>query len=227
MTPLRAAFALVPAVLSCAAIAMTLTTASAQLAEAAQARPPVLLIHGIMDNSRRMEPLARYLRAHGRTVHTMSLTPSWGQVGLDELAGQVADFAGKTFAPHERFDLVGFSMGGLVCRYYLQRLGGLERVHRFVTISTPHQGTVMAWLIANPGCRQMRPRSAFLRDLDRDAATLERVRFTSLWTPLDLTIVPAQSSVVAGAQSRRLWCIAHPLMVYQPSCQEAVRVALE
>ena len=210
-----------------AALAMTLLTTAPEATATATAQPPVLLIHGIKDDARKMEPLARYLRSHGRTVHTMNLKPSWGQVGLEELAGQLEEFVRQTFPAHERFDLVGFSMGGLVSRYYLQRLGGMERVHRFVTISTPHRGTVMAFLIPNEGCRQMRPGSAFLRDLDRDADTLQRVGFTSLWTPLDLTIVPADSSVVAGAANRRLWCIAHPLMVYQPSCHEAVRVALE
>ncbi len=37
-------------------------------------------------------------------------------------------------------------MGGVVSRYYLQRLGGLARVRRFVTISSPHHGTVTAYL---------------------------------------------------------------------------------
>jgi triacylglycerol lipase len=196
-------------------------------AAAAAPRPPVLLIHGMKEDARKMEPLARYLRAHGREVYTTSLRPSLGQVGLDELAGQLDTYVRETFAPGERFDLVGFSMGGLVSRYYVQRLGGLERVHRFVTISSPHQGSVLAWLIPNPGARQMRPGSAFLRDLDRDADQLQRVGFTSLWTPLDLIIVPAHNSIVPGADSRRLWCLGHPLMVFQPSCKEAVRQALE
>lgn len=190
-------------------------------------QPPVLLIHGMRENARKMEPLARYLRAHGRTVYTTSLSPSLGQVGLDELAGQLDTYVRNTFAPDERIDLVGFSMGGLVSRYYVQRLGGIDRVHRFVTISSPHQGSVLAWLIPNTGGRQMRPGSEFLRDLERDADQLQRVGFTSFWTPLDLVIVPARNSVVPGADCRQLHCLAHPLMVRQPSCKEAVRLALE
>jgi triacylglycerol lipase len=196
-------------------------------ASAAAPRPPVLLIHGMKEDARKMEPLARYLRAHGREVYTTSLRPSLGQIGLDELAGQLDSYVRETFAPGERFDLVGFSMGGLVSRYYVQRLGGLERVHRFVTISSPHQGSALAWLVPNPGGRQMRPGSPFLRDLERDADQLRRVGFTSLWTPLDLIIVPARNSIVPGADCRQIWCLAHPLMVFQPSCKEAVRVALE
>jgi triacylglycerol lipase len=196
-------------------------------AEGAAPRPPVLLIHGMKDDARKMEPLARYLRAHGREVYTTSLRPSLGQVGLDELAGQLDAYVRETFPAGERFDLVGYSMGGLVSRYYVQRLGGLERVHRFVTVSTPHQGSVLAWLVPNPGGRQMRPGSAFLRDLERDADQLQRVGLTCLWTPMDLIVVPARNSLLPGAESRPLHCLAHPLMVTLPSCKEAVRQALE
>lgn len=187
---------------------------------------PVLLIHGIMDTGRKMERLARHLRTEGREAHTLSLTPSWGQLGLDALAQQLADHVEATFGPDRRFDLVGFSMGGLVCRYYLQRLGGLARVRRFVTISAPHQGSLLAWLLPNAGCRQMRPGSAFLRDLAQDVDRLAEVGHVSFWTPFDLTIVPATSSVIGVGSMRRLWVLAHPLMVWHGHCLRAVEAAL-
>jgi triacylglycerol lipase len=188
---------------------------------------PVLLIHGIKDDARKMEPMARHLRAQGREVHTVSLRPSWGQKGLDELAQQLAAEADRVFPAKQQFDLIAFSMGGLVSRYYLQRLGGLNRVRRFVTISTPHRGTVLAHLIPNAGCRQMRPGSTFLRDLESDAGELKRVGFTSFWTPLDLIILPARSSTVPEARNVKLWIVAHPMMVWQPSALRAVAAALD
>ena len=189
-------------------------------------RNPVLLIHGIKDDARKMEPLARYLRAQGWDAKTMSLRPSWGQKGLDVLAGQVAEFIGENYAPGEKIDLVAFSMGGLVTRYYLQRLGGLERVQRYVTISAPHGGTLLAYLIPNAGCRQMRFGSAFLRDLASDADRLAQLEFTSIWTPLDAIIVPPRSSVMPQARNERLVIALHPLMVWQAGCLRAVRDAL-
>jgi triacylglycerol lipase len=187
---------------------------------------PVLLVHGLKDSSRKMRRLARHLRESGREAHLLDLIPSWGQVGLEVLAAQIAEFVEKTFAPEQRFDFVGFSMGGLVGRYYLQRLGGLQRVDRFVTIAAPHQGSLLAWLIPNAGCRQMRPGSEFLRDLESDVHRLREVRFTSLWTPFDLIILPQKSSVMAMATNRLIWCLAHPLMVFQPSALRAVAAAL-
>jgi triacylglycerol lipase len=189
-------------------------------------RNPVLLIHGLKDDARKMDRLARHLRTGGWEAHTLSLVPSWGQLGLDALAQQIADFVAQTFPDGRVFDLVGFSMGGLVCRYYLQRLGGLARVRRFVTISAPHRGSLLAWLIPNAGCRQMRPGSAFLRDLQRDVERLGEIQFTSLWTQFDLIIVPAVSSILPVGESRRFWCVAHPLMVWESRCLRAVAQAL-
>ena len=101
------------------------------------ARPPVVLIHGIYSTGRDMERLARHLRSQGREVHVPTLTPNGGQAPIENLAGQLAEYVARDL-PGRRFDLVGFSMGGLISRYYVQRLGGLDRVHRFVTLATPH-----------------------------------------------------------------------------------------
>jgi len=173
-----------------------------------------------------MEPMAVWLRMRGWMAHTLSLRPNDGSVGLEVLAGQLQGWMEERLSPGAKVHLVGFSMGGLVSRYYLQRLEGAERVERFVTISAPHQGTWMAYLHRGAGAMQMRPSSAFLRDLNEDALWLERVRVTSLWTPLDLMILPARSSRLVGAHEGRNWVLAHPLMVLQRRVLQAVERAL-
>jgi triacylglycerol lipase len=99
-------------------------------------------------------------------------------------------------------------------------------VQRYVSISAPNNGSVLAWLIPNPGCRQMRPGSAFLRDLDSDAARLSKLEFTSLWTPYDLIILPARSSEMGPARNIRMHIACHPLMVWQKRCLIEVAEAL-
>ena len=113
-------------------------------------------------------------------------------------------------------------MGGLVTRYYVQRLGGIARVGRFVTLATPHSGTVMARLFSGAGHVQMCPGSAFLRDLDSDADVLKKVGFTSLYTPLDTIIVPAKNSEQKSAVNVRVWGTMHPSFVLEKRCIEAV-----
>jgi triacylglycerol lipase len=188
-------------------------------------RNPVLLVHGIADSEFSMQWLAHYLRSEGWEVHTINLIPNWGQKGLEPLAGQIDTYARAEFG-QRRFDLVGFSMGGLVSRYYIQRLGGMNRVDHLVTLAAPHNGSLLANLIANPGCREMRPGSPFLRDLAGDADKLESIKFTSLYTPLDLVILPARSSEMPQARNIRIPVVAHPFMVLDGRCKRAVAEAL-
>jgi triacylglycerol lipase len=189
------------------------------------AQAPVVLVHGIYASSRDLTRMARHLRTQGREVFTPDLSPANGQVGLDELARQLADFT-EAHLPGRKFDLVGFSMGGLVSRYYLQRLGGLQHVEHFITIAAPHHGTMMANMHFGPGGRQMRPGSDFLRELARDVDQLGSVKFTSFYTPLDLVIVPARSSEMANANNVRIWAALHPSLILERRCIRAVAKAL-
>ncbi|HIK10916.1 MAG TPA: alpha/beta fold hydrolase [Oscillatoriaceae cyanobacterium M33_DOE_052] len=189
-------------------------------------RPPVVLVHGFFIKSVVFRRLAADLTARGWSVHTPDFTGNYRHVGLEELAAQLADYIDKTFAPSQPIDLVGLSMGGLVARYYLQRLSGIERVQRFVSISAPHNGTWMAHLIPSLPCVQMRPQSDFLRNLNQDVAMLDRVNLTYLWTPWDFIIVPASSSLLPVGDEVRLPVITHACMARHPLSMAAVADAL-
>jgi triacylglycerol lipase len=189
-------------------------------------RNPVLLVHGIDDTLAVFNTMTTYLRTLGWVVHSLDLMPCNGDTGLDKLAHQVSDYADKTFEPNQLFDLVGFSMGGIVSRYYVQRLGGIQRVQRFVTISSPHNGTATAYFRLNAGCHQMRLGSPFLKDLNQDAAMLEQINFTSIWTPLDLMILPPVSSSLPIGREVLVNVIAHPLMLTDSRSLKAVTEAL-
>ena len=178
---------------------------------------PLLLIHGIDDTAKIFEPLVNYSSDRGwDEIHAIDLLPSNGDRGLDELAAQIQTYVEQTLPSSTQFDLVGFSMGGIVSRYYLQRLGGLERVRRFVTLSSPHNGTWTGYLRSNPGARQMRPSSEFLQDLNATVDELSAVEFTSVWTPFDLMIVPSSSSELPVGNQMQLPVLAHPWMVSDP-----------
>lgn len=176
-------------------------------------RNPVLLVHGIYDTVAKFQRMSAYLENLGWSVHSLNLTPNDGNERLETLAGQVADCAERTFSAEQPFDLVGFSMGGIVTRYYLQRLGGIERVQRYVSISAPNNGTLMAHALERPGVVQMRPKSPFLQDLNRDVEALQRLNVTVLWTPFDLMILPARSSLMSVGREIRLLVPIHAWML--------------
>ncbi|MHA4739507.1 esterase/lipase family protein [Dyadobacter sp. MSC1_007] len=80
----------------------------------------LILVHGFMDTGRRMAWMAKHLRAMGWKVLLPSLQPSNGTVSIGKLAEQLDLYIRENTVESERVDLVAFSMGGLICRYYLQ-----------------------------------------------------------------------------------------------------------
>ena len=47
----------------------------------------------------------------------------------------------------ERIHIIGHSLGGLIARYYVTRLGGDARVHTLITLGTPHEGSYAAYAV--------------------------------------------------------------------------------
>ncbi len=177
-------------------------------------RNPVLLVHGIYNTSSKFNSMTKYLTNLGWDVHRLSLKPNNGNGHLEKLAQQVDNYIHNNFEPQQPIDLVGFSMGGLVTRYYLQRLGGVEKVQRYINISAPNNGTMAAYLLPNPGIKQMRPNSQFLQDLNKDIEkTLNQIDVTVIWTPYDFMIFPPSSSKMGIGKEIQLPVLIHRQMV--------------
>jgi triacylglycerol esterase/lipase EstA (alpha/beta hydrolase family) len=178
---------------------------------------PVLLVHGIWDTGSKLAPIAHALEAAGAPkAECITLSINDGSARLLDLAAEVAK-AAEALGP--RIDLVGFSMGALVSRVYVQRLGGKDRVRRFVSIAGPHSGTVWARFAAARalGIRDMAPGSALLRELAADPDPWGSVEVHTLWTPFDGMIVPPRSSVLARSRSDRTFPIGlHRWLVTDP-----------
>ncbi|NJK37297.1 MAG: triacylglycerol lipase [Oscillatoriales cyanobacterium RM2_1_1] len=176
-------------------------------------RNPVLLIHGIFDTTTIFHEMSAYLKERNWEVHSFNLTPNNGLLGLERLAGQIEKYITQHFSSDQPIDLIGFSMGGIVSRYYVQRLGGISLVQRFITISAPHHGTQTAYFYPLPGGKQMCPNCEFLDDLNQDIEMLNQLNFTSIWTPFDAMIIPAKSSQVPVGEDFQVDVLYHAWMV--------------
>ncbi|MEY2985570.1 MAG: hypothetical protein RLZZ568_2187 [Cyanobacteriota bacterium] len=190
-------------------------------------RHPVVLVHGIFDTIAKFKAMAAYLTARGWAVHSLNLVPNDGSASLAVLATQVAAYIDQHFAPQQAVDLVGFSMGGVVTRYYLQRLAGVKRVKRYVTISAPNQGTFLGYSLPLTGVQEMRWQSPFLQDLNQDyQSLLAALQVTVIWTPFDLMILPPRSSQLTLGEEIVLPVPVHGWMVSDRRCLAAVARAL-
>jgi triacylglycerol lipase len=185
-----------------------------------------ILVPGWLDNVRTLGRLRTFLEVAGHKAVICSPQPSDGSAPIERLAEQLHDYIEGGFGKDEPINLFGFSMGGLIGRVYLQNMDGWRRVHKFVTAASPHRGTMTAKLATHQAGLQMRPDSEFIMRLNSDLTPLQQVRFTSIWSPFDLTIVPANSSVLPVGRARRVWSPAHGVMMFDTNVMRVIAQVL-
>jgi pimeloyl-ACP methyl ester carboxylesterase len=182
---------------------------------------PVLLVHGVLCNAGVWHTFARWLRDRGvHGVYAISYGPPLASIEsfAAQLAARVDDVLARTGG--RKVMLVGHSMGGLVCRAYLRAYGG-AKVARVVTLGTPHEGSVHAWMAAGACLAQMRPGNAWLAALGAPQGdALPPV--VSLWSWHDSMVAPQTSSRIPFGENIELSGIAHNALLRDPAVFERV-----
>ncbi|MGX1948902.1 lipase family alpha/beta hydrolase [Streptomyces anulatus] len=194
--------------------------------------PPVVLLHGFIDNRSAFVVLRRALTRHGRRhLESLNYSPLTRDIraAADLLGLHVEEICART--GHSRVDIVGHSLGGLIARYYVQRLGGDRRVRTLVTLGTPHGGTAVApGAGIHPIVRQMRGGSSVIEEL-RTPARDCRTRFVSFWSELDQVMVPVETACVdhpdLDVVNVRVTGIGHLALPVHPTVAAAILEALD
>ncbi|GLW45009.1 lipase [Streptomyces sp. NBRC 14336] len=197
-----------------------------------EGKPPVVLLHGFIDNRSVFVLLRRSLAQHGRhRIESLNYSPLTCDIrtAADLLGRHIEEICERTGS--ERVDVVGHSLGGLIARYYVQCLGGDARVRTLVTLGTPHSGTTVVPLAnAHPIVRQMRPGSAVLEELAAPAPGC-RTRFVSFWSDLDHLMDPLETACVDHpdllAQNVRVSGVGHLALPVHPAVAAGIRRALD
>jgi pimeloyl-ACP methyl ester carboxylesterase len=153
-------------------------------------------VHGLVDNRSIFTLLHRALRRRGfGRVIPLNYSPLTQDVR--GVATRLAALVEKTCEEtgYERVHVIGHSLGGIVARYYVQRMGGDRRVHTLCTLGSPHAGTYAAKLWPGGVVRQLRPGSDLMQELAAPAPGC-RTRFVAFWSDLDQLIVPQRSAAL-------------------------------
>ncbi|MFI9391033.1 esterase/lipase family protein [Streptomyces bauhiniae] len=194
--------------------------------------PPVVLVHGFIDNRSVFVLLRRSLAQHGRQrVESLNYSPLTCDIrtAAELLGRHVEEICERTGSA--QVDIVGHSLGGLIARYYAQCLGGDVRVRTVVTLGTPHSGTRAIPLAnAHPIVRQMRPDSPVIEELARPAPGC-RTRFVSFWSDLDSVMAPLEAACVdhpdLEAHNIQVSGIGHLALPVHPTVAAGIREALD
>lgn len=146
-------------------------------------------------------------------------------IDLAPVFGEIADCSGRVGEAVERMRratglapvVVAHSMGGLVVRHWWSA-APVDAIARLVTIGTPHGGTWLARFGLSPNARQMRPDSAFLRELlaaeaAGGSADDRARRSTCFFGHCDNIVFPPSNATWAGADNRHVAATAHVALV--------------
>lgn len=188
----------------------------------APAELPVLLLHGVGCNAGVWCGLRRHLAEVGiGPVYALSYGPPLASIEhfADQLADRIAGITAATGAA--QVALVCHSMGGLVARAYLRKYGG-GCVRRLITIGTPHHGSMHAWMMAGMSLSQMRPKNAWLADLNGNREGADGVPVASIWSWHDSMVTPQTSSRIDWGDNIVLTGVAHNAMLDDPRVWAAV-----
>jgi pimeloyl-ACP methyl ester carboxylesterase len=160
------------------------------------AETPILLVHGMVDNRSIFTVLRRGLVRRGfGQIETMNYSILTGDIraAAARLGAEVERIVEET--GYERIHVIGHSMGGLIARYYVTRLGGDAHVHTLVTLGTPHAGSLWAYGWNNGLTRQLRPGSALMEELAGPVTDCQ-TRFIVYWSDLDQVVVPQRNAAL-------------------------------
>jgi pimeloyl-ACP methyl ester carboxylesterase len=189
MTCLAAAAALYPFGFSAATSEGLLRALASTATPDRVVGPPVVLVHGYGGNRSAWFPLMSRLVAAGLTdVHTVLYNPL--TMGLPAIAERlVADCArAMQGTGTDRVHVVGHSLGGVVLRYAVARLGLGAHLDTGVTVATPHRGVPLARLGHGTLAADLRPGSALLADLASPCPA--GTRWICYWSDGDLLVPP-------------------------------------
>lgn len=169
---------------------------------ASPGRRPIVLLHGFALTQTSWLVLGRRLASRG-------LGPVYGMTyfslqsvstSAEHLRSFVEQVVARTGA--ERVDIVAHSMGGVVARYYAERLGGAARLGRLITIGSPHRGTHMGRYALVTGARDLAVGSGLLDELVPPSTGGP---YLSIWSRSDSIIIPQDSSSIPPPHDNRVF----------------------
>jgi triacylglycerol lipase len=210
-------------------IAAAVVAVALALPAAAQAREPILFVHGWSSSGSTWNTMIGRFQADGYTAAELNNwsynTSQSNATTANAIATRVTQIRQQTGAA--KVDLITHSMGGLSSRYYLKNLGGQAYVDDWVSLGGPNHGTDTANACFSTACSEMRIGSSFLAALNSGDETPGAVTYLTWWSPCDSIINPDSSVALSGATNTQTACISHTALPDDAGIYTQVRNATQ
>ena len=180
----------------------------------------IIFVHGLWDDSRVFKKLIDLLDSSDLELLTPTFPHKFGRTSIKKLAQDLDKYVLESCGSEIDVDLLGFSMGGLIGRFWIQNLGGARRVRRFLSVGSPHNGTLTAQLIPSwllSGVSEMKRGSSLLRDLNEDLTLLKEVDCISFFSTSDLMVFPGSEAKLPIGISHSIPVLTHKELISHPA----------
>lgn len=181
----------------------------------------VVLVHGFMCNRGLWLPWLPLLRERGHAHMAVNLEPPMGSIDdyapiIDAAVQRVTQATGMPPV------LICHSMGGLAARAWLRAHPDAQaRVHRVLTLGTPHGGTWLGRFSSAVNGRQMSLAGDWVVALGRSESSALGKKFVCWFSNCDNIVFPTSTATLAGADNRLVEGVAHVEMALDPGVVQA------
>lgn len=174
----------------------------------------VLMLHGYTCNRGLWNDWMERLSERGHPHIALSMEPAFGSIdayadGIEAAVARLTACSGGKPPV-----IVAHSMGGLAARAWWRKHGKAGRVHRIVTLGSPHGGTLMASFSPAFNARQMRRPSPWLAELAGAEPADFGAQFDCYYSHCDQIVCPADTAVLPGSRAIHLPGTGHLALVF-------------
>lgn len=188
---------------------------------------PVVLVHGTLEApALNWAAIAPTLRNAGYCVYALTygenaLSLNGRFPGLGDIRASARELAAfvdlvRLTTGASKVDIVGYSQGGMMPHYYIERLGGASKVHKLIGLAPSNHGTTLSGLteigealnllglfnafagVLAPSLVQQEIGSSFQQDLFGDGDTVPGPEYTVITTRHDIVVTPYTQAFLDG-----------------------------
>ena len=183
-------------------------------------RKPIILIHGLWNTSDIFSLITAKLDEIGIEYFAPTLEHKYGMKSIVELTNLLNDLIIEKYGYEKELDILGFSMGGIIGRYWINKFNGYKRTRRFLTVGSPHKGTLASQLVPKypfRGISEMKINSHLLRELSKSDYLLNEIECISFFTYWDLMVFPGWKASLNSGEKISLKIYKHKNLIRNPN----------